>query len=157
MKIAVTGDWRYALINMNQPPHQSTPSVAPIRVFLVEDSSAVRDLIVENLSDIPNLEFAGFSDTESDALEQLNKQGFDVVILDIELRLGNGISLLRSLAALPPTKNLKIIFSNNVSSAYRRVGNEYGVRHFFDKTSELPKLRALLQEFSANSWNDRAV
>ncbi len=108
----------------------------------------MRNLIVENLSDIPGLEFAGFSDSENDALTQLRTQSFDVVIFDIELRLGNGISLLRSLATSSPLKSLKIIFSNNVSSAYRRIGREYGVRHFFDKTSELPKLRSLLQEFT---------
>lgn len=136
---------------MDLPLFQSTPRVTPTRVFLVEDSLAVRDLIVENLSDIPGLEFAGFSDTESDALAQLRNQEFDVVIFDIELRLGNGISLLRSLAASSPLKSLKIIFSNNVSGAYRRVGREYGVRHFFDKTSELPKLRLLLQELTKSA------
>ncbi len=132
---------------MNQPLPNSTGTSTPIRVFLVEDSQAVRELIVENLSDIPGLEFVGFSDTEGDALIQLRSHYFNVVIFDIELRQGNGISLLRSLAATPVLPDsLKIIFSNNVSSAYRRVGQQYGVRHFFDKTSELPKLRTLLEQ-----------
>ncbi len=135
---------------MNLAPLPSTPNNASIRVFLVEDSLAVRDLIVENLSDIPCLEFAGFADSEIDAFEQLTNEVFDIVIFDIELRLGNGISLLRSLAGTPTMNGLKIIFSNNVSSAYRRAGHEYGVRYFFDKTSELPKLRALLEEVSKN-------
>jgi DNA-binding NarL/FixJ family response regulator len=130
-------------------PTQPSPIAAalPVRVFLVEDSPAVRELIVENLVDIPGLVFAGFSDTEDEALGSLRSATYDVVIFDIELRQGNGISLLRSLAATPSLpETLKIIFSNNVSSAYRRVGEQYGVRYFFDKTSELPKLRSLLEQ-----------
>ena len=132
-------------------PLQPTAScrTLPLRVFLVEDSPAVRDLIVENLSDISGLAFAGFSDTEADALVQLRARHYDVIIFDIELRQGNGISLLRSLAAMPERmESLKIIFSNNVSSAYRRVGEQYGVRYFFDKTSELPELHGLLQQLT---------
>ena len=128
-------------------PPRTGDTVQPLRVFLVEDSNAVREQIVENLSEIPGLVFAGFSDTEGDALGQLREDFFDVVIFDIELKQGNGISLLRSLAGTPRLpQNLKIIFSNNVSSAYRRVGEQYGVRYFFDKTSELPRLRNLLEQ-----------
>ena len=133
---------------MNPPaPPTAARAVIPLRLFLVEDSHAVREQIMENLSDIPGLVFAGFSDAEGDALGRLRDEYFDVVIFDIELRQGNGISLLRSLAdtsRLP--QNLKIIFSNNVSSAYRRIGEQYGVRYFFDKTSELPALRRLLEQ-----------
>lgn len=122
-------------------------TVTPLRVFLVEDSQAVREQIVENLSDIPGLVFAGFSDTEGDALGRLRQEFYDIVIFDIELKQGNGISLLRSLAKTPRfPDNLKIIFSNNVSSAYRRVGQQYGVRFFFDKTSEMFRLRHLLEQ-----------
>ncbi len=130
---------------MNQPPAATTASTNPLRVFLVEDSAAVRELIIENLSDIPGLLFTGFADTEIDALSRLKQEAQDVVIFDIELKQGNGISLLRSLAAAGLLRqNLKIIFSNNVSTAYRRVGQQYGVQYFFDKTSDLSQLRLLL-------------
>lgn len=135
---------------MNQLHLPSTAStLTPVRVFLVEDSQVVREQIVETLSDIPGVVFAGFSDTEGEALGHLRQNFYDVVIFDIELKQGNGISLLRSLARTScPVDNLKIIFSNNVSSAYRRVGQQYGVQYFFDKTSELPQLRHLLEQFT---------
>ena len=134
---------------MNSTLSTAAPTVTPLRIFLVEDSQAVREQIVENLSDIPGIVFAGFSDTEGEALGQLRNDHFDVVIFDIELRQGNGLSMLRSLAGTPRlAPNLKIIFSNNVSSAYRRIGEQYGVRYFFDKTYELSKLHSLLQQVS---------
>ena len=107
--------------------------------------------MIENFSDIPGLLFTGYADTEVDGLTQLQQDRHDVVIFDIELRQGNGISLLRSLAATGSLQEtLKIIFSNNVSTAYRRVGRQYGVQYFFDKTSELSQLRGLLQRLSQN-------
>jgi DNA-binding NarL/FixJ family response regulator len=119
-----------------------------LRVFLVEDSQAVRDLIVENLADIPGVIFAGFSDAEADAFQQLSTESYEIVLFDIELKQGNGISLLRSLVGKSTLADTtKIIFSNNVSDAYRRAGKQYGVQYFFDKTSELSKLRALLSDF----------
>lgn len=132
---------------MNPPPLPIASGSAPVRVFLVEDSQAVRELLVTNLSDIPGLEFSGYSDSEGEALLQLQQNNFDVVIFDIELKQGNGISLLRSLKS-PGTRPsfLKVIFSNNVSTAYRKVGEQYGVRYFFDKTSDLPALRRLLEQ-----------
>ena len=109
-----------------------------MRVFLVEDSEAVRELIVENLSDIPGLVFAGFADAEAEAFERLSKDSYEIVLFDIELKQGNGISLLRSLFGKPILQNTtKIIFSNNVSEAYRHAGKQCGVQYFFDKTSEL--------------------
>ena len=134
---------------MNAPFTHTAPHVPgqPLRLYLVEDSPAVRAALVESLGDIPNLEVAGYSETEAEALCVLSHQAYDIIIFDIELRQGNGISLLRSLAMSSASHDsLKIIFSNNVSGAYRRVGAQYGVHHFFDKTSELPRLHAVLEQ-----------
>jgi DNA-binding NarL/FixJ family response regulator len=121
-----------------------------LRIFLVEDSGVVRDLIVAELADLPGISWAGFSDSENDALAQLQAQPCDVLIIDIELRQGNGMSLLRKLAREDGyTESLKIVFSNNVCDAYRRAGVQYGVQHFFDKSFDLPKLRALLERMGA--------
>jgi response regulator of citrate/malate metabolism len=121
----------------------------PLRVFLVEDSKDVRDFIVADIANIHGLQLIGFSETENDALNQLGERECDILILDIELKRGNGINLLRTIArhGLFPHV-LKIIFSNNISSMYRRIGAQFGVQFFFDKTSEFMQLRDLLQEIS---------
>ena len=127
-------------------PAPSTPPSLAIKVFLVEDSRDVRELIKENFIDIPGISWAGFSDSEADALAQLQDQPCDVLIVDIELRQGNGMSLLRKLAEKHcHTGDLKIVFSNNICDAYRRVGAQYGVLHFLDKSFGLPELCSLLQ------------
>lgn len=124
----------------------------PLRVFIVEDSAAVRDFIVEIMAEIQGVLLAGFSETENDALKHLRDHVCDVLILDIELKQGNGMSLLRTLAreCLQPDL-LKIIFSNNVSGAYRRVGQQYGVQFFFDKSSQVLELRSLLERLGTGA------
>lgn len=130
-----------------QPQPPVNCEAASLRIFLIEDSRTVRELLIEYLSDIEGLEFSGFAATQSEALVQLRSRAFDVVIFDIELLQGNGINVLRSLAQSPTlSDSLKIIFSNNVSSTCRRIGMQYGVHHFFDKTTELPGLHALLMQ-----------
>jgi DNA-binding NarL/FixJ family response regulator len=125
-------------------------SMPTMRVFLVEDVPAMRDLIVSRLADIPGLYWAGFSDGETDALAQLLEQRCDVLIVDIELRQGNGMSMLRKLAqAGRHEDDLKIIFSNNICETYRRAGQRYGVQHFFDKSFQVQDLHALLEARAA--------
>ena len=129
---------------------QNATGSTTIRVFLVEDSRPVRELIVENCTAIPGIRWTGFSDSEMDALEQLEDDTCDVLIVDIELREGNGISLLRKLAEEGrDAAGLKIVFSNNICEAYRRVGEKYGVDHFLDKSFEMPALCLLLQQHRA--------
>jgi DNA-binding NarL/FixJ family response regulator len=122
------------------------PSMEALRIFLVEDVPAVRDLIVASLADVDGITWCGFSDSENDAIEQLKHSKNDILIVDIELKQGNGMSLLRRLMQTDMhAGTLKIIFSNNVCDAYRRAGAQYGVRYFFDKSFELHELHALLK------------
>lgn len=123
----------------------------PLKIFLVEDSADVRDLIMESLAEIPGVVLAGYCETEQDAIDRLEgDDSYDVLILDIQLRQGNGMNLLQSLARSSKRHHdeLKIIFSNHVSATYRRVGLQYGVQFFFDKSSEFTKLRNLIERLS---------
>jgi response regulator of citrate/malate metabolism len=145
---------------MNQATNILTaPGNHPLRVFLVEDSLDVRELMIENLAMIPGVVVAGVSESEGDALAQLNALPYDVLIVDIQLKKGNGINLLRQISEKTKVSNtLKIICSNNATEVFRRVGRQYGVNHFFDKTSEFPQLFELLKSLSCTNleYNGRA-
>jgi DNA-binding NarL/FixJ family response regulator len=125
------------------------PHTKALRIFLVEDIPTVRDLIVASLADVDGITWSGFSDSENDAIEQLKQGDNDILIIDIELKQGNGMNLLRRLTQSKVSAgSIKIIFSNNVCDAYRRAGEKYGVHYFFDKSFELSELHALLKSLS---------
>lgn len=129
----------------------------PLKIFLVEDSSDVRDLIMESLTDIPGVVLAGYADSEQEAMVRLETENYDVLILDIQLRQGNGMNLLQTLAQSKQRvhREFKIIFSNHVSATYRRVGLQYGVQFFFDKSSEFAKLHSLIEKISCDAASSR--
>ncbi len=120
-------------------------------MFLVEDLPVVREVVIENLGEIPGVKLAGFAETEDSALSWLRNHECDILILDLELRQGNGIGILKQLAAEESRPGLtKIIYSNHVGANIRRLAARFGASHFFDKTLDTPQLRLLLETLSAS-------
>lgn len=132
--------------------HETTPTedTVALNVFVVEDSPAVRDIMLEQLTDLPDVICAGTADSEIDAIEELRRTACDILILDIKLKVGTGIGVLRAIAAggwlkPPPTR---IIFSNYTDHAFRTLAKSLGATHFFDKTRDFPTLLALISEMA---------
>lgn len=123
-----------------------------LRVFLVEDLPVVRNRVIESLQEINGLEVAGYAEGEDSAISWLGSHACDVVILDLQLRQGNGLGVLKSLASLDPSPRvLKIVYSNHVSANIRKLASQFGATYFFDKTLDTPKLRMLLEGLSTGS------
>ena len=122
-----------------------------LRVFLVEDLPVVRNRVIESLQEIKGLEVAGFAESEDGAVSWLGSHACDVLILDLQLRQGNGLGVLKALAGSERAPKLKIIYSNHVSTNIRKLASQFGAAYFFDKTLDTPKLRMLLEGLSAGS------
>lgn len=140
-------------ISGNLSPADDAP-VLPLqllRVFLVEDCPRVRAVVTENLREIAGVDLAGFAETEDGALSWLRDHQCDVLILDLELRQGTGIGVLKQLATeTQPPDVMKIIYSNFAGENIRRLAAQCGASYFFDKTLETPQLRRLLEVVSAS-------
>ena len=68
-----------------------------LRLFLVEDSAALRDRLAELLGSIARIQIVGFSDTEQDAINQLRQLQCDAVVLDLQLKNGTGLNVLKAI------------------------------------------------------------
>ena len=134
------------MLEIPKTPGAAPAGQLPLRVFLVEDFPPVRELIVENIEEIAGLELAGMAEGEQEALDWLSKNSCDVLILDLELRQGNGLGVLKALE--PANGIVKIVYSNHVSPNIRGLAERFGASHFFDKTLDTPKLRGLLESLS---------
>lgn len=121
-----------------------------LRVVLVEDSPIIRARLAETLSEIPNLEIVGQAESESDALSLLDAGGWDAVVLDLQLRQGTGLGVLRKLKQGGRPSNSKIIvFTNYAFPQYRDRSISFGADFFFDKAREFHRVRDVLADLAS--------
>ena len=75
----------------------------PIKVFLVDDSAVVRQVLHALLSSYPDLQVTGVASDPLFALEKMARDWPDVIVLDLEMPRMDGITFLRKLMAERPT------------------------------------------------------
>lgn len=124
---------------------------APLRVYLVEDSPEVRDLLLDYLHVAGEIEVVGYADTEDEAVAAIIADPVDAVIVDLKLRVGNGMGVLQRLrtARQTPAPTL-IVFTNHPLPAIRARAMKFGANHFFDKSIDYEKVRSTLRSLREN-------
>lgn len=120
---------------------------AELTIYIVEDSEAVKERLIESVEDIPHARVVGSADAVQAALEGMRTLQPRVLILDIQLRGGSGFRLLKLMRAAGMTRpETIIVVTNYPSDDYRAASRECGADHFFDKASEFHKVREVLLE-----------
>jgi len=118
--------------------------------MLVEDSAAVRRRLREILDDIQGFRIVGEFETAQDAIGAIGSEPPDLILLDIKLRVGNGIEVLRHLRRQAPAAQV-IVFSQHDDAGYREQFEQAGAQFFFNKTHETGQLVATLTRLAAAS------
>ncbi|HVF63050.1 MAG TPA: response regulator transcription factor [Casimicrobiaceae bacterium] len=116
----------------------------PLKVFLVEDSPILVRLIGELLTAEPGIEVVGKADTTKGAIELIRDSKPDVVVLDLHLREGTGLDVLRQLRQVGPPP-VAIVLTNHSAEPYRKAALAGGANHFFDKSTEIPLMLKLVR------------
>ena len=109
-----------------------------LRIFIVEDSAVIRENLVAALEELAPLQVVGFAEDEPSATAWLsaNAADCDVVIIDIFLRRGSGLDVLRAAQALHKPIAL-IVLSNYATTDMRRKCLALGADRVFDKSNEI--------------------
>jgi DNA-binding NarL/FixJ family response regulator len=120
------------------------------RVYLVEDSPILTKLLVGLLEAEPGLLVVGRADNAQGATREILELRPDAVVLDLHLREGNGIDVIRALrqAGTPPTC---IVLTNHSGLPYRKAALEAGAHHFFDKSTEIPLVLSLIRTLPSST------
>lgn len=126
----------------------NTPTGVPTNVFIVEDSASIRERLVGMLGDIERVFVVGEADTPKTAVEGILRTRPDLVVLDIQLIGGSGINVLREARPRVPA-TVFIVLTNHPNAQYRRICMEAGAAHFFDKNTEIAKVREVIAAFGA--------
>jgi len=120
-----------------------------MKVFIVDDSSVVRDRLRVMLSEIKEVEIFGEAENAAEALKLLKNFSPDLMVLDIRLKEGNGFDLLKAIKQSHP--DLKVIMLTNFPySQYRERALEMGADHFFDKSIDFEKVIKVIKELLKN-------
>ena len=129
----------------------STMTQRPLRVFLVEDSPHVRDLLLDFLHVPGDVEIVGFADTEAESVAAIVARPVDAVIVDLKLREGSGMGVIEALRKHkfdPPPKI--IVFTNHPFPEIKRRAMQLGADYFFDKSADYDSVRSTLQALRAH-------
>lgn len=123
---------------------------APFRIFLVEDSPHVRDLLLDILHVPGAMEIVGYADAEDDAVSAILAHPVDAVIVDLKLRAGGGMSVIKRLreAKLRPEPTL-IVFTNHPLPEIKARALKLGADYFFDKSADYESVQATLRALQA--------
>jgi DNA-binding NarL/FixJ family response regulator len=131
-------------------PARGAYSMKPFRVFLVEDSAAIRERLTETISSLDQVEVVGHAETEADAIEALQAAPCDAVVLDLQLKAGHGFNVLKALRSAPVKQRIIVLVLTNYATAqYRGRSMEIGADYFFDKSREYDRLCEVLEELVA--------
>ncbi len=120
----------------------------PLRAFIVEDSPVIRENLVAALEEMVPLEVVGAAEDEAGALRWLNDptNPCDLAIVDIFLRHGSGLGVLR---ALQDSAVHRVVLTNYASPDMRRQCLQLGASRVFDKSGEIEDLVAYCAEYGA--------
>ena len=117
----------------------------PLKVYIVEDSAVLRERVIESLEEAGNSRIVGSADTEEDAVNGIIQCAPDAVVLDIQLREGNGLNVLRRLRNMQPeVRPLVIVLTNYNYPEFRFRAMTAGTDYFFDKATELHRVAEIL-------------
>lgn len=127
----------------------------PLRVILVEDSPRLRELVAGMLREMTGIAVVGEATDESSALRLLEAQPADLVIVDLELRTGSGLGLLRALAGAPERfrQVRAVVFSNHDHPHLRERCHQLGAERFFNKAAQLEELLDFLNAARTSAFS----
>lgn len=126
----------------------------PLKIVLIEDSLIVRQTMDAVLGELVGIKVVGGAADESAAIELLRSQQPDLAIVDLELRAGSGLGVLRALRQNPDYfgRPRAVVFSNHDQPVLRERCFALGVERFFDKSRGIGELLAYIrQAVSASS------
>ncbi len=116
----------------------------PLRVFLVEDSPILRERLIESLTAPGSIEVCGLADTEAAALAWLEREPWDALVLDLQLKQGSGLGVLRALKDRRRAETCIIVLTNFAIPQYRSKSLQLGADHFFDKSRDYTRVKDVL-------------
>jgi two-component system response regulator DevR len=112
--------------------------VIPVRVLVVDDSPAIRTRLVALMGEIDGVDTSQASGAD-EALEHVQREGTDLVILDIHMPGISGLEILPRLKATP-ARPIVVVLTSHPTELHRRQCLALGADYFFDKSRDFAQV-----------------
>jgi two-component system OmpR family response regulator len=121
-----------------------------LRTFVIEDSSLIRQNLVDALEELAPVAVVGGAASELDAVLQLSMRGLDcdLVIVDIVLKQGTGLGVLAEPAVRRPGRHF-VVLSNHATPDIAQRALQLGADRVFDKSREIDALIDYCRQMAA--------
>ena len=145
-------------------PGQAVPCILPVmqfiqhsadremNIFIVEDSSAVRERLVDLVAEVPGVQMVGDAGNYDDAVSGILSTRPDVAILDIKLAngRGSGIDVLQRVKSELPRLRA-IMLSNYSTPQHLKASADAGAEYFLDKSADFERIAGILGQLQKES------
>ncbi len=121
-----------------------------LRTYLVEDSAVIREGLIATLEELGPVRVVGSAEDEAGAVRwlELPANAAELVIVDIFLKAGSGLGVLRAISDLAPPRRM-VVLSNYATPELRRLCLELGAAQVFDKSNDIEALLAYCTSLAA--------
>lgn len=112
-----------------------------LKAYIVEDSPVILDSLIALLEEMVPVTVVGTADNEPEAVAWLSNSDnhCDLAIVDIFLKRGSGLGVLRALHDKVPERCV-VVLSNYATDDMRRTCKQLGADRVFDKSNEIDAL-----------------
>ncbi|WP_422015693.1 response regulator [Roseateles sp.] len=131
-------------------------TICPMDVLLVEDSVAIRRLVARRIGLLPGLRVTGEASGEAEALALFRSIEPDIVVTDLSLADGSGLSLTAALRRCGFTGHIAIMTARDVAP-YQRASRTAGANALYDKGGGLETLFNDLADIGRDETEDAAA
>jgi DNA-binding NarL/FixJ family response regulator len=135
----------------------SLPAMHRLKTYIVEDSKLIRDDLTAALEELAPVDVVGSAEDESNAVQWLasGKGGVDLVIIDIFLKNGSGLGVLRAAQGMPDLACKRVVLSNYATPDVRRKCLDLGADRVFDKSHDIDELIRYCAHLASGDAVDR--
>lgn len=129
-----------------------------LKAYIVEDSPVILDSLIAMLEEMVPVKVIGSADNEATAVAWLTEPShqYDLVIIDIFLKRGSGLGVLKALTDQKEQGRL-VVLSNYATPDMRRTCLQLGADRVFDKSNEIDALVQYCDRFATGETGPGVV
>ncbi len=112
-----------------------------LKTYIVEDNLIIRENLISTLEELVGITAVGTADNESEGATWLTDkcEVWDLAIVDLFLREGNGLGVLSACRQRQPAQKV-VVLSNYITADVRKRCTQLGADAVFDKSNEIDAL-----------------